>query len=77
MNSFIIKIFYALHWQGGFDMICSGRDKIETPEQVGALCLFTIVLVYHFGLSSNCYEGHEPKDMAIIDCRYISNVVCS
>ncbi|XP_052291257.1 pyrophosphate--fructose 6-phosphate 1-phosphotransferase subunit beta 1-like [Citrus sinensis] len=33
MNSFIIKIFYALHWQGGFDMICSGRDKIETPEQ--------------------------------------------
>jgi hypothetical protein len=20
--------------QGGFDMICSGRDKIETPEQV-------------------------------------------
>ena len=19
---------------GGFDMICSGRDKIETPEQV-------------------------------------------
>ncbi|KAL8131181.1 hypothetical protein AgCh_007196 [Apium graveolens] len=21
-------------WQGGFDMICSGRDKIETPEQL-------------------------------------------
>lgn len=20
--------------QGGFDMICSGRDKIETPDQV-------------------------------------------
>lgn len=25
---------YVLCWQGGFDMICSGRDKIETPEQV-------------------------------------------
>ncbi|XP_062093698.1 pyrophosphate--fructose 6-phosphate 1-phosphotransferase subunit beta-like [Humulus lupulus] len=24
------KIFF---YQGGFDMICSGRDKIETPEQ--------------------------------------------
>lgn len=21
--------------QGGFDIICSGRDKIESPEQVG------------------------------------------
>ncbi|RWW27346.1 hypothetical protein GW17_00008226 [Ensete ventricosum] len=25
---------YPYRNQGGFDMICSGRDKIETPEQV-------------------------------------------
>jgi hypothetical protein len=24
-------------FQGGFDMICSGRDKIETPDQVRAM----------------------------------------
>ncbi|XP_047083999.1 pyrophosphate--fructose 6-phosphate 1-phosphotransferase subunit beta 2-like [Lolium rigidum] len=24
---------YPYRNQGGFDMICSGRDKIETPEQ--------------------------------------------
>lgn len=27
-------VSYFLLFQGGFDMICSGRDKIETPEQV-------------------------------------------
>ncbi|KAI7737515.1 hypothetical protein M8C21_011587 [Ambrosia artemisiifolia] len=28
---------YPYRNQGGFDMICSGRDKIETPQQVAAL----------------------------------------
>lgn len=27
------EFIYPYHNQGGFDMICSGRDKIETPEQ--------------------------------------------
>ena len=32
-----VDVVLILFWyqQGGFDMICSGRDKIETPEQVG------------------------------------------
>lgn len=39
--------------QGGFDMICSGRDKIETPEQVNkffplSLMLLKIYNVYGF-----------------------------
>lgn len=31
-------------WQGGFDMIRSGRDKIETPEQVGLPVSVTLLL---------------------------------
>ncbi|KAL0363186.1 UNVERIFIED_CONTAM: Pyrophosphate--fructose 6-phosphate 1-phosphotransferase subunit beta [Sesamum calycinum] len=31
------EYIYPYRNQGGFDMICSGRDKIETPEQVGNL----------------------------------------
>ncbi|GKF68928.1 pyrophosphate--fructose 6-phosphate 1-phosphotransferase subunit beta, partial [Tanacetum coccineum] len=27
------EFVYPYRNQGGFDMICSGRDKIETPEQ--------------------------------------------
>lgn len=31
----ILLLFFSRNFnQGGFDMICSGRDKIETPEQV-------------------------------------------
>lgn len=33
-------------------MICSGRDKIETPEQVSLLCLFSKFLSFYFGFSS-------------------------
>ncbi|XP_021274377.1 pyrophosphate--fructose 6-phosphate 1-phosphotransferase subunit beta-like [Herrania umbratica] len=29
-----IELIYPYRNQGGFDMICSGRDKIETPEQL-------------------------------------------
>ena len=28
------RVVFFYFQQGGFDMICSGRDKIETPEQV-------------------------------------------
>ena len=33
-NQLIMFSLFSSSFQGGFDMICSGRDKIETPEQV-------------------------------------------
>ncbi len=27
---------FALGWQGGFDMIGTGRDKIESPQQLAS-----------------------------------------
>lgn len=34
--------------QGGFDMICSGRDKIETPEQVKRFFLNVEAFIYQW-----------------------------
>ncbi|OEL13591.1 Pyrophosphate--fructose 6-phosphate 1-phosphotransferase subunit beta 2 [Dichanthelium oligosanthes] len=44
---------YPYRNQGGFDMICSGRDKIETPEQYSAnvsldFKAFTTMAMVHF-----------------------------
>jgi len=38
---------YNDFFQGGFDMICSGRDKIETPEQVRVMRLHIYYLSSH------------------------------
>lgn len=38
-NDCLMGVNFSLY-QGGFDMICSGRDKIETPEQVSCVCYF-------------------------------------
>lgn len=35
-------------WQGGFDMIASGRDKIETPEQVRVVSLQIYCMINSF-----------------------------
>lgn len=40
----LVSIFLSFY-QGGFDMICSGRDKIETPEQVEQLIWWFIDFV--------------------------------
>ncbi|KAI7740995.1 hypothetical protein M8C21_016561 [Ambrosia artemisiifolia] len=37
------EYIYPYRNQGGFDMICSGRDKIETPEQANALNFYAVV----------------------------------
>ena len=40
-SDLIVKFLF----QGGFDMICSGRDKIETPEQVKSFSIIFPLLL--------------------------------
>lgn len=50
-----------LYQKGGFDMICSGRDKIETPEQVGCFfCIFLtdLLLLPKLCAVCNCMLSH-------------------
>ncbi|KAI7744896.1 hypothetical protein M8C21_009273 [Ambrosia artemisiifolia] len=49
------EYIYPYRNQGGFDMICSGRDKIETPEQIYAEQIGNVMIdarstgkYYHF-----------------------------
>ncbi|KAK2649056.1 hypothetical protein Ddye_016545 [Dipteronia dyeriana] len=49
------EFIYPYRNQGGFDMICSGRDKIETPEQIHAEMIGNVMVdacstgkYYHF-----------------------------
>lgn len=48
----ILDLNAFFFYQGGFDMICSGRDKIETPEQV-KIFLSRICILRHL----SCNQG--------------------
>ncbi|KAJ0112028.1 hypothetical protein Patl1_01954 [Pistacia atlantica] len=51
------EFIYPYRNRGGFDMICSGRDKIETPEQAPQYPLISLV------------EINSRKNMALLDFR--------